>query len=83
EECVGFFLAIENFDLYARSEEMCDLGQWNIVPNVCCVADEPWQTGSDDREHTAIPLITSRSRRVIKLYFFSTSSSDHTLCQRW
>ncbi|KAF8130685.1 hypothetical protein EV363DRAFT_1262177 [Boletus edulis] len=43
----------KNFDLYARSEEICDLGQWNIVSNVCCTADEPRQRGSDDKEHTA------------------------------
>ncbi|KAF8120503.1 hypothetical protein EV363DRAFT_1438654 [Boletus edulis] len=36
----------KNFDLYARSEEICDLGQWNIVSN-------PWERGSDDTEHTA------------------------------
>ncbi|KAF8128914.1 hypothetical protein EV363DRAFT_1297453 [Boletus edulis] len=43
----------KNLDLYARSEEICDLGQWKIVSNVCCVADEPWERGSDDTEHTA------------------------------
>ncbi|KAF8414883.1 hypothetical protein L210DRAFT_3589665, partial [Boletus edulis BED1] len=61
QECVGF-LAIENFNLYARSEEICDLqGQWDMISLA---------KGSDDREHTAISLMTprtSRSRRVIKL----------------
>ncbi|KAF8130643.1 hypothetical protein EV363DRAFT_1296706 [Boletus edulis] len=39
--------------LRPHSEEICDLGQWNTVSNVCCAANEPRQTGSDDREHTA------------------------------